>query len=110
MTGVQTCALPICFPVTIAKVVAIYKDFKDKGFQIIGVSLDKSKEAWVKGIKEDGITYPQVSDLLYWDSAVAKLYAVSGIPHTVLIGKDGKIAAKNLRGDELRAKIEELLK
>ena len=91
-------------------VVAIYKDLKDKGFQIIGVSLDKSKEAWVKGIKEDGITYPQVSDLLYWDSAVAKLYAVSGIPHTVLIGKDGKIAAKNLRGDELRAKVEELLK
>jgi len=91
-------------------VVAIYKDLKDKGFQIIGVSLDKTMEAWVNGIKEDGITYPQVSDLLYWDCAVAKLYAVNGIPHTVLIGKDGKIAAKNLRGDELRAKVEELLK
>ena len=91
-------------------VVAMYKELKGKGFQIIGVSLDKSKEAWVKGIKDDGITYPQVSDLLYWESAAGKLYAVSGIPHTVLIGKDGKIAAKNLRGEELKAKVEELLK
>ncbi len=91
-------------------VVATYKDLKDKGFQILGVSLDKTKEAWIKGIKEDGITYPQVSDLLYWESAAAKLYAVNGIPHTVIIGKDGKIAAKNLRGAELRAKVEELLK
>lgn len=91
-------------------VVAMYKDLNGKGFQILGVSLDKTKEAWVKGIKEDGITYPQVSDLQFWESAAAKLYAVNGIPHTVLIGKDGKIAAKNLRGAELRAKVEELLK
>ncbi|SDC92479.1 TlpA disulfide reductase family protein [Williamwhitmania taraxaci] len=91
-------------------VVAMYAELKGKGFQIMGVSLDKTKEAWIKGIKEDGITYPQVSDLLYWQSAAAKLYAVSGIPHTVLIGKDGKIAAKNLRGDELKAKVLELLK
>ncbi len=91
-------------------VVAIYKDLHSKGFEILGVSLDKTKEAWIKGIKEDGITYPQISDLLYWESAAAKMYAVSGIPHTVIIGKDGKIVAKNLRGAELRLKIEELLK
>jgi Peroxiredoxin len=91
-------------------VVAMYKELKGKGFQILGVSLDKQKENWVKAIKDDGITYPQVSDLKFWSCAAAKLYSVSSIPHTVLIGKDGKIAATDLRGDELKAKVIELLK
>lgn len=91
-------------------VVAMYKALKGKGFQIIGVSLDKDKASWIKAIKDDGITYPQVSDLKYWNSAAAKLYSVNSIPHTVLISKDGKIAATDLRGDELKAKVLELLK
>ncbi len=91
-------------------VVAMYKELKGKGFQILGVSLDKNKDSWVKAIKDDGITYPQVSDLKFWDCAAARLYSVSAIPHTVLISKDGKIAATDLRGDELKAKVLELLK
>ena len=89
--------------------VSLYADYKDKGFEILGVSFDKAKEDWVKAINKDGLTWPQVSELKYWNSAAGKLYAVSSIPHTVLLDKEGVIIAKNLRGDELRAKIAELL-
>ena len=89
--------------------VATYAKYKDKGFEIFGVSFDKTREAWVKAIKQDGITWPQVSDLKYWDSAAGKLYAVRSIPHNVLIGKDGNIIAKNLRGEDLGAKLAELM-
>lgn len=90
--------------------VATYAEYKDKGFEIFGVSFDKTREAWVKAIKQDGITWPQVSDLKYWDSAAGKLYAVRSIPHNVLIDKDGIIVAKNLRGEDLAKKLEELIK
>ncbi|HAF31288.1 MAG TPA: hypothetical protein DCG75_19800 [Bacteroidales bacterium] len=89
--------------------VANYAIYKDKGFEIFGVSFDKTKEAWVQAINEDGITWPQVSDLKYWDSAAGKLYGVRSIPHNVLLDKDGIIIAKNLRGEELGAKLAELL-
>jgi peroxiredoxin len=89
--------------------VATYAEYKDKGFEIFGVSFDKTREAWVKAIKQDGITWPQVSDLKYWDSAAGKLYAVRSIPHSVLIDKEGIIVAKNLRGEELTNKLEELI-
>ncbi len=89
--------------------VANYAKFKDKGFEIFGVSFDKTKEAWVTAINEDGITWPQVSDLKYWDSAAGKLYAVRSIPHNVLLDKNGIIIAKNLRGEELGKKLSELL-
>jgi peroxiredoxin len=89
--------------------VANYAKYKEKGFEIFGVSFDKTKEAWVKAIHDDGITWPQVSDLKYWDSAAGKLYAVRSIPHNVLLDKDGIIIAKNLRGEELGAKLAELL-
>lgn len=88
--------------------VANYAIYKDKGFEIFGVSFDKTKEAWVKAIHDDGITWPQVSDLKYWDSAAGKLYAVRSIPHNVLLDKDGIIIAKNLRGEELSVKLAEL--
>lgn len=91
-------------------VVALYKDYKDKGFEILGVSFDATREDWVKAIKDDGITWTQVSDLKYWNSAAGRLYGVNSIPHTVLLDKDGIIIAKDLRGDELRAKVAELLK
>lgn len=89
--------------------VKLYADYKDKGFEILGVSFDKNREDWVKAINKDGLTWPQVSDLKYWKSEAGKLYGVSAIPHTVLLDKEGIIIAKDLRGDELRAKIAELL-
>jgi peroxiredoxin len=87
-------------------VVKAYKKFKDKGFEIYGVSLDQTKDKWVEAIQQDGITWPQVSDLKYWECAAARLYNVQGIPFAVLIDKDGKILAKNLRGEELEKAIE----
>ncbi len=86
-------------------VVNIYKKYKDKGFEIYGVSLDQDKEHWVEAIKKDGITWIQVSDLKYWECEPAKLYAVTGIPFTVLLNKEGKIIAKGLRGAELESAI-----
>jgi len=88
--------------------VAAYKKYKDKGFEIVGVSFDTKHEAWVNGIKDWGITWPQMSDIKGWDSEAAKLYAVNGIPHTVLLDKDGVIIAKNLRGEGLNDKLQEL--
>ncbi len=87
-------------------VVKIYKKYKDKGFEIYGVSLDQAKEAWVEAIQQDGITWPQVSDLKYWECVAARLYNVQGIPFTVLLDKEGKILAKNLRGEELDKAVE----
>ncbi len=90
-------------------VVAVYNDYKDKGFDVIGISLDKEKADWLKAIEDDKLTWDHVSDLQYWDNSAAKLYGVKGIPHSILLDKDGIIIAKNLRGEELRNKIAELL-
>lgn len=91
-------------------VVKAYELFKSKGLEIVGVSLDNKSEAWKKALAEQKMTWPQMSDLKGWDSEVAKAYAVKGIPATVLIDKEGKIAARDLRGTDLLRKIEELLK
>lgn len=91
-------------------VVEIYKGYHPKGLEIFGVSLDNNKEAWVKAIADDGLVWKHGSDLKGWQSAPAQLYSVSGIPHTVLLDENNKIIAKNLRGDELKQKIAELLK
>ncbi|MDD3740025.1 MAG: TlpA disulfide reductase family protein [Bacteroidales bacterium] len=77
-----------------------------KGFTIYGVSLDKTKENWVKGIADDGLTWTNVSDLMYWSSVAAKAYGVKGIPTNFLIDKDGVIIAKNLRGNALESTLE----
>ena len=90
-------------------VVEIYKEYHPKGLEIFGVSLDNNKEAWVKAIADDGLVWKHGSDLKGWQSAPAQLYSVSGIPHTVLLDENNKIIAKNLRGDELKQKIAELL-
>ncbi|MCK5537824.1 MAG: redoxin domain-containing protein [Bacteroidales bacterium] len=87
---------------------ALYKEFKDKGFEIFGVAFDQTKEDWVEAIAQDGITWPQVSDLKYWNCAAGKTYGVRSIPHTVLIDPQGIIIAKNIRGEELRTKVESL--
>jgi peroxiredoxin len=90
-------------------VVAAYNKFKDKGFEIFGVSLDRKKEDWVRAIAEDGLTWTQVSDLKYFESEAARLYNISYIPFSILLDKNGVIVGKNLRGQALHNKLEELL-
>jgi thiol-disulfide isomerase/thioredoxin len=94
----------------IPHLIELYKQYKDKGFEIVGVSLDRTNDAWVKGIQDLNITWPQMSDLKYWQSEGAALYGVNSIPHTVLVDKDGVIIAKSLRGEALDAKLAEVLK
>jgi thiol-disulfide isomerase/thioredoxin len=92
-------------------VVAMYKKYHDKGFEIFSVSLDKDRESWLAAIAKDNLVWPDhVSDLKYWKSAGAATYGVTSIPFTVLIDKKGKIVAKKLRGDELENKVMELCK
>lgn len=91
-------------------VVAAWKKFHEKGFDVFGVSLDHNKAAWEKAIKDDGLTWTQVSDLAYWNSAPAKLYGVRAIPSNVLIDPNGVIVGRNLRGEDLSKTLEELLK
>lgn len=91
-------------------VVAIYKDFHEKGFDVLGVSLDMKKENWVKAIEDDELVWHNVSDLKYWNNEAAKDYAISSIPSNVLLNEKGEIIAKNLRGEELREVVEKLLK
>ena len=89
-------------------VVAMYNKYKDKGFDVLGVSFDKGKEAWIQAIKDDGLTWTQVSDLKYWDNAAGKIYAISSIPSNVLLDKDGVIIAKNVRAEGLQEKLAEI--
>ena len=90
--------------------VEAYKLYKNKNFEIVGVSLDQNGDAWKAAIKQLNITWPQMSDLKYWNCEGAQLYAVSSIPHTVLIDGEGTIIARGLHGDSLLEKIAEVLK
>ena len=90
--------------------VKLYNEYKSKGFEILGVSFDNDRDKWVKAIRDDKLSWPQISDLQGWKSAAGKLYGVSAIPHTVLIDKEGIIVARNLVGEPLKEKIKELLK
>ena len=91
-------------------VVAAYNQFKDKNFTVLGVSLDKSKDAWLNAIKEDKLTWQHISDLKYWSSGAVSLYGFDGIPYNVLIDPLGKIIATNLRESALQSKLAEVLK
>lgn len=91
-------------------VVAMYKELHPKGLEILSVSLDNDKEAWLKAIQDDQLTWNHVSDLKGWQSEAAQLYAVNGIPHLVVLDENNVIVAKDLRGAELKAKVAELLK
>jgi peroxiredoxin len=86
-------------------VVSVYNEYHDQGFEILGVSFDHERNKWLTAIAEDGLTWRHVSDLKGWESEAGQLYAVNSIPHTVLVDPDGKIIAKNLRGEELREKL-----
>ncbi len=91
-------------------VVRAYNQYKDKNFTILGVSLDSEKEAWVKAIKDDNLTWKHVSDLKQWESSMVPLYQFDGIPFNVLIDPQGKIIATSLRGEDLENKLAEVLK
>ncbi|MDB5251044.1 MAG: hypothetical protein JWP27_213 [Flaviaesturariibacter sp.] len=90
-------------------VVRAFQKFSNKNFTIVGVSLDREKEAWIQAIKADNLAWTHVSDLQFWGNAVAQSYRVQSIPQNFLVAPSGKIIAKNLRGEELEAKLCELL-
>lgn len=89
-------------------VVRAYQKYKDKGFTVYGVSLDRSREDWLQAIEQDNLTWTHVSDLKYWQSEAAKTYNITGIPFSLLLDPNGVIIAKNLRGAALHAKLEEI--
>lgn len=91
-------------------VVNAYQTYKDKNFTVLGVSLDQSKPNWLEAIKADNLSWTHVSDLQYWNNAVAQLYHIQSIPANMLIDPAGKIIAKDLRGEALSQKLKELLK
>ena len=86
----------------------VYNKYASKGFEILGVSLDRDHASWVKAIKDDGLPWKHVSDLGFWNNAAAQEYGVSSIPFTVLIDREGRIIEKGLRGDELDGRLKEL--
>ncbi|QKJ33200.1 TlpA family protein disulfide reductase [Mucilaginibacter mali] len=90
--------------------VAAYAQYKNKNFSILGVSLDEDKKAWMKAIKDDKLTWDHVSDLKGWQNEAVKMYAVGAVPQNFLIDPQGKIIAQNLRGEELKATLEKLVK
>jgi peroxiredoxin len=89
--------------------VRTYNKLKAKGLNVVGVSLDKSKDNWIKAIEDDGLQWSHVSHLQYWNEPIAKAYEVRSIPATFILDQNGKILAKNLRGADLEQKVEELL-
>ena len=90
-------------------VVKLYNKYKEQGFTVFSVSLDNNVEKWVNAIGKDGLTWPNhVSDLTQWRTEATKIYGFRGIPYTVLIDKEGKIIAKNLRGSSLETKLKEI--
>jgi thiol-disulfide isomerase/thioredoxin len=91
-------------------VLAAYRQFKDKNFDILGVSLDDNKEAWQKAIADDGLVWSHISELKKWQSVIARQYDIQSIPSNVLINPDGYIIAKDIRGAALEAKLAEVLK
>ena len=91
-------------------VVAAYNQYKDKGFTVFGVSLDRpdGRENWIQAIEKDGLKWINVSDLKFWECVPAGMYGVRSIPSNVLIGPDGTIVARNLRGEALMNKLAEV--
>ena len=89
--------------------VRLYKRMHEKGLEIVGVSLDRNKASWERAIADDGLNWNHVSNLQYWADPIAQLYSVRSIPAAFVLDQEGRIVAKNLRGAQLDAKIEELL-
>lgn len=90
-------------------IVAAYQKFKDKNFTILGVSLDREKQDWLKAIQDDKLSWTHISDLQYWSSKAVAIYHFDGIPYNVLVDPAGKVVAESLRGDQLEQKLQQLL-
>ncbi len=90
------------------RVKLVYDKYKDRGFDILGVSLDRKKGAWIKAIEKDGLPWHHISDLKGWKNKAAQLYSVSSIPHTVLLDQEGRILARNLRGAQLELALKRI--
>jgi len=91
-------------------VLKAYQKFKDKNFTVLGVSLDRAKDPWLKAIKDDRLEWTHVSDLKFWSNEVAVKYKIQSIPQNYLLDPNGVIIGKNLRGEELQSRLEELFK
>ena len=91
-------------------VVAAYKKYKSKGFDVVGLSFDRSREPWVNAIKEWDMPWVHLSDLKYWDTVAAEVYGVNSIPDNILINQEGRIVARGLRGNELDIFLSSVLK
>jgi peroxiredoxin len=87
-----------------------FNTYKSKNFTVLGVSLDRDRNAWLQAIKADGLAWTHVSDLKFWQNSVAQLYRIQSIPQNYLLDPEGRIVGKNLRGPELNAALERLLK
>lgn len=90
--------------------VATYAEFKDKNFEILGVSLDKDFKPWKQAIEDDKLTWKHISDLQFWNNGGAQTYGIKAIPQNVLVDPNGIIIAKNVHGEALKAKLREVLK
>jgi len=90
--------------------VKAFKAYKEKGFTILGVSLDKNKSSWLKAIHDDKLYWTQVSDLKYWDNDIARKFNIRSIPQNILLDPTGKIIARNLHGDELNNTLTKILR
>jgi len=91
-------------------VVNAYNKYKSKNFTVLGISLDKTKDAWVDAVKKDGLVWQQLSDLKFWSNAVAQQFGIQSIPQNYLIDPNGIVIGKNLRGEELEVKLASILK
>lgn len=91
-------------------IIAIYKEYKAKGLEVVGISFDKDETRWKEYIKENNLTWKNMSDLKHWQSEAGRVYGVNSIPHVMLIDQSGKIVSRGLHGEELKKKVQELLK
>ncbi|WP_126969780.1 TlpA disulfide reductase family protein [Gynurincola endophyticus] len=100
-----------CYPCRMENpnIVKAYSTYRDKNFTVLGVSLDKSKEEWIKAIQDDKLNWPQMSDLAFWNSEAVRVFRFQAIPYNVLINPEGTVVAENLTGDLLQRKLKELL-
>ena len=89
--------------------VKLYETYRDQGFEIYAVSLDQSRDNWISAIESDGLTWIHVSDLKRWQCQAGIDYGIRSIPSTVLLDEEGRIIAKDLRGEALAAKVKEMI-
>ncbi|MBR1446213.1 MAG: TlpA family protein disulfide reductase [Alloprevotella sp.] len=94
----------------VPNVKAAYDKYHEKGFEIVGLSFDQDKKAWMGAIERKGMNWIHLSDLKGWNTLAAKTYGINSIPATILYGPDGRVVASNLRGDALEKTLQEIYK